>query len=190
MTNAVIVHGMPSKDEYYSVEYPSMSNSHWVPWLQKQLLVNDIITATPEMPYAFKPDYPTWKKEFERFDIGPDTLLVGHSCGGGFLVRWLSENERATVKKVVLVAPWLDPFREDTTDFFEFAIDPKLAGRAGELWVYDSDTDSDGVHTSVQKLLAEVDGVKYREFHNYGHFFFKDLGTDAFPELLEVLVDV
>lgn len=189
MTNAVIVHGMPSKPEYYDATYPSMSNSHWVPWLQKQLLVRDVVTATPEMPYAFAPDYLTWKKEFERFDIGPDTLLVGHSCGGGFLVRWLSENKQITVKKVLLVAPWLDPFREDTTDFFEFTIDPDLAKRVGKLWVYDSDNDSDGVHTSVQKLLTEIDNVNYREFHNYGHFCLKDLGTDAFPELVEALID-
>lgn len=188
MTNAIILHGMPGKDEYYSDSYPSASNSHWLPWLQKQLLIRDIVAATPEVPHAFKPQYDVWKREFERFDVTYNTLLVGHSCGGGFLVRWLSENPEVHVKKVVLVAPWLDPFREDTTDFFEFTIDPKLVQRSGELWIFDSDADSDGVHTSIERIRSEVEGVRYREFHDYGHFCRKDLGTDAFPELLDILV--
>ncbi len=190
MSNAVIVHGMPSKSEYYDIAYPSMSNSHWIPWLQKQLLVRDIVAATPEIPFAFSPDYQVWKREFERFDIGQETLLIGHSCGGGFLVRWLSENSDIVVGKVVLVAPWLDPFREDTTDFFDFAIDPDLTKRTNGLWIYDSDNDSNGVHTSVNKIRSEVKDIAYRSFHDYGHFCHKDLGTDAFPELLEVLVEL
>lgn len=188
MTNAIILHGMPDKAEYYDGAQASTSNSHWFPWLQKQLMIRDIVAATPEVPHAFKPDYATWKREFERFDIVSDTLLVGHSCGGGFLVRWLSENPDVNVGKVVLVAPWLDPFREDTTDFFEFSIDPNLAQRAGKLWIFNSDTDSKGVHTSVERIRSEVENVKYKEFHNHGHFCRDDLGTDAFPELLEVII--
>lgn len=188
MTNAIILHGMPGKVEYYDELYPSASNSHWLPWLQKQLLIRTVVAATPEIPNAFKPDYPTWKREFERFDVTSDTLLVGHSCGGGFLVRWLSENPAVKAKKVVLVAPWLDPFREDTTDFFEFRIDSNLSERVGELWVFNSDTDSNGVHTSIERIRSEVKNVKYKEFHDYGHFCRDDLGTDAFPELLDALV--
>lgn len=30
-------------------------------------------------------------REFGRFEINTDTILVGHSCGGGFLLRWLSD---------------------------------------------------------------------------------------------------
>ncbi|MFZ1250286.1 MAG: alpha/beta hydrolase [Candidatus Microsaccharimonas sp.] len=189
MTNAIIVHGMPGKDEYYSADYPSMSNSHWLPWLQKQLLINEIPTATPEIPHAFKPVYEIWKKEFERFDITPDTNLVGHSCGGGFLVRWLSEHGDVVVKNVVLVAPWIDPFREDTTDFFKFVIDPELASRTKSLWIFNSDTDSKGVHSTVDTIRSSINDVKYKEFHEYGHFTLRGMGTEEFPELVEALID-
>lgn len=188
MTNAIIVHGMPGKEEYYSPAFPSMSNSHWVPWLQKQLLIHNITAVTPEIPHAYQPEYSVWKTEFERFDITPDTILVGHSCGGGFLVRWLSENKDIHAKAVVLVAPWIDPFREDTTDFFDFTIDPQLSTRIGQFWVFNSDTDSNGVRTSVDTIRSSISNIQYKEFHNYGHFTFNDMETVEFPELRDVLL--
>src|SRR3989304_5335346 len=109
MKNAIILHGLPDKDEYYDPDFPAQSNAHWIPWLQKQLQRKDIFTQTPEMPLSFKPEYTVWRKELERYDIGPKTLLVGHSCGGAFLVLWLSEHKDVKVAKVVLVAPWINP---------------------------------------------------------------------------------
>lgn len=107
MKNAIILHGQPSKEEYYDPERPSMSNAHWIPWLQGQLLKNDIAAATPEVPFAYEPEWELWKQEVERFEITPDTLIVGHSRGGEFWLRYLSENKDLSVGKVVLVAPSL-----------------------------------------------------------------------------------
>jgi alpha-beta hydrolase superfamily lysophospholipase len=42
------------------------------------------------------------RSEFERYDIFPETDLVGHSCGGGFFVRWLSKHLEVKVGNVVL----------------------------------------------------------------------------------------
>lgn len=179
---------MPGKDEYYDSSVPSASNHHWVPWLQKQLLVNDIEAATPEIPHSYSPDYTIWKREFERFDINSDTNLVGHSCGGGFLVRWLSEHKDITVKNVILVAPWIDPFREDTTDFFEFEMDADLAKRTKSLVIFDSDNDSNGVHTSITTIREKINDVDYKPFQDYGHFTLNGMGTIEFPELLEAVL--
>ncbi|MGC9669017.1 RBBP9/YdeN family alpha/beta hydrolase [Planosporangium sp. 12N6] len=189
MRNAVIVHGMPSREEYYDPDLPTASSHHWLPWLAKQLLVRDIPAYRPEMPAAFAPDYPTWRREFERYDITPETLLVGHSCGGGFLVRWLSEHPATRVGRVVLVAPWLDPDRGRAPDFFAFTIDPDLAPRTDGLVVFNSDDDSDGVQRSAHLIRDTVTGTDYREFHRYGHFCAHDLGGPRFPELLTALLD-
>lgn len=188
MRNAVLVHGKPGREEYYDPVQPSASNAHWFPWVQNQLLVRDIPAATPEMPFAFCPDYTIWRREFERFDIGNDTGLVGHSCGGGFLVRWLSEHPDVTVGRVVLVAPWLDPDRRETTDFFAFSLDECLAERTAGLVLFASDDDSADVARSVTVLREALPGLTYREFAGRGHFCRGDLGTDAFPELLETLL--
>ena len=107
MKNAIILHGKPDREEYYDPKAPSMSNAHWIPWLQGQLLKQDIWAITPEVPNAYNPDWKLWCKEVERFDITPETVLVGHSCGAGFWLRWLSEHKDVKVGKVVLVAPSL-----------------------------------------------------------------------------------
>src|SRR5579884_3172331 len=102
MKNAIILHGKPSKEEYYDPKAPSMSNAHWLPWLQGQLLKRDISAATPEVPFAFDPKWNLWNHEFERFDITPETILVGHSTGAGFIIKYLSIHPEVKVGKVVL----------------------------------------------------------------------------------------
>jgi hypothetical protein len=187
MKNAIILHGTCDEEEYYSPEYPSASNFHWLPWLSKQLLIKDIHAVTPEMPHGYMPDYAVWKREFERFDITPETILVGHSCGGGFLVRWLSENTDRQVGKVVLVAPWLDPNKTKGEDnnFFDFVIDPELVSRTQGVTVFNSDDDMQAVQVSVKQIVDIITDVKLVEFQEKGHFCFSDLGGEAFPELLE-----
>lgn len=103
MKNAIILHGKPSQKEYYDSKIPSSSNKHWIPWLQKQLIVNDIKADTPDVPHAHDPQWDLWVKEVERFEIGPETILVGHSCGAGFWIKYLSLNKTLKVGKVILV---------------------------------------------------------------------------------------
>ncbi|MCA9361326.1 alpha/beta hydrolase [Candidatus Kaiserbacteria bacterium] len=190
MKNAIIIHGTCDKEEYYSPEYPSASNFHWLPWLVKQLLIKDIHAVTPEMPHGYMPDYTVWKREFERFDITNETILVGHSCGGGFLVRWLSENKDKKVGKVVLVAPWLDPNKTkgEDNDFFDFIMDPELVSRTQGVTVFNSDDDMEAVHKSVKQIMDTIPNIKLVGFEGKGHFCLSDLGTEAFPELLEEIL--
>ncbi len=107
--NAILVPGRPDKDEHYNPNSPSNSEAHWFSWLKRQLILKDIHAVSIEPPFPFRPRYQEWVKEFERFDILPDTILVGHSCGGGFLVRYLSEHNYLHVGRVALVAPWINP---------------------------------------------------------------------------------
>lgn len=191
MRNAILIHGRPDKEEYYDSKYPSSSNSHWFPWLTKQLMVNDIFTVAPEIPQPWRPRYDVWKKELERFKITPETTLVGHSCGGGFIVRWLSENKDKRVGKVVLVAPWLNPENNpvsDTADFFDFQIDGNLTERTQGFTIFNSDNDMETIQKSVKILRDKIKGHSYKEFHNCGHFCYNDLKTDEFPELLEEIL--
>lgn len=187
MKTAIIVHGAPSQEESFDEGSPSASNHHWLPWLQKQLIVRDYAAQTPEMPYAWEPQYSIWKREFERFDVNEQSILVGHSCGGGFLVRWMSEHPQVRVGRLALVAPWLDPDRTRTTDFFDFTIDPNLASRTTGLILFNSDDDIESIHASVELILSTVHHIQYREFQSYGHFCIEDMDTIEFPELLEAI---
>lgn len=188
MKNAIILHGQPSKEEYYAPDMPSMSNAHWLPWLQKQLLLRDIAAATPEVPFSFAPEWDIWKREVERYEITPETILVGHSSGGGFWVRYLSENPELRVGKVVLVAPWLDPDGDEAGEFLRFEIDQQLALRTKGLTIFHSDNDMGNVHKSVAILRDNLVGIDYEEFHGYGHFTSQGMGREQFPELLEEIL--
>lgn len=187
MKNAILLHGTPDKEEYYSDKYPSCSNSHWFPWLQKQLQMNAISTQTPEMPDAYKPDYKMWRNEFERYEVNEQTILVGHSCGGGFILRWLSENNKGG-DKLILVAPWLDLDRRKTTDFFDFKIDSNIVKRFNEVHLFVSSDDSKDILKSVEKIKKKLPSIQLHEYTNKGHFCYENLKTEKFPELLEVII--
>ncbi|HAV14869.1 MAG TPA: hypothetical protein DCX25_00890 [Candidatus Pacebacteria bacterium] len=146
MKNAIILHGGPSEKEYYDPKAPSMSNAHWIPWLQGQLLKVDIAAATPEIPHSFDRNWQTWNREVERFDIGPETILIGHSTGAGFFIKYLSIHKKLKVNKVILVAPWLDPDHNRTKDFFDdFKIDSDLVSRTKGVTIFCSDNDQESV---------------------------------------------
>lgn len=191
MKNAIILHGGTSKKEYYDPKTPSMSNAHWIPWIQSQLLKHDIAAATPEVPNSYDRNWKAWTKEVERFEITPDTILVGHSTGGGYLIKYLSIHPILKVGKVVLVAPWLDPYHDKTENFFdEFEIDPDFPKRTKGITVFASDNDQKSVRKTVEIVRARVEDLKFKEFHNYGHFCYEDMKTQKFPELLkEVLAN-
>jgi predicted alpha/beta hydrolase family esterase len=185
MKNAIILHGRPTRREYYSDKYPSASNSHWLPWLQKQLLIRDIAAQTPEVPLSYEPIWERWSHEVERFEITPETVLVGHSCGGGFWVRYLSEHPKFQVGKVVLVAPWIDVEQEDPNHFFDFQIDPNLSSRTAGLTIFHSGDDAPEIQSSVKELRTKLKNIEYREFEGRGHFTHHYMPEDEFPELLE-----
>jgi uncharacterized protein len=188
MKTALIIHGYNNKSEFLDENRPSASNDHWLPWLQRQLLLNRIEAQTPEMPGFYEPHYQEWKELFERFPLNENTILVGHSCGGGFLVRWLSETTKK-VGKVVLVAPWIDPNHTIIDpDFFAFNIDSNLVSKTAGITVMYSTDDHSDVLQSVEILKSTLKDVDFQEFHDKGHFVRNSLKTEKFPELLAVIL--
>ncbi|AHB42715.1 hypothetical protein RAAC3_TM7C00001G0877 [Candidatus Saccharibacteria bacterium RAAC3_TM7_1] len=189
MKNAIILHGRPDEDEYYSDKFLSASNQHWFPWLAQQLMIRDIFAVTPEVQYCFRPRYDEWVREIERYDINEETLVVGHSCGGGFWVRYLSEHPELKVAKAILVAPWINPDdnpASDTADFFKFTIDKAIAERClGGMTVIVSDDDEASVLKSVDMIKSAAPEIKLNNFIGKGHFTLESLGTTEFSEILD-----
>lgn len=188
MKSAIILHGMPSKEDYMNPNKDAQSNCHWLPWIQQQLLARGVLAQTPEFPIPYEPVYEDWKSVFERFEINETTILIGHSCGAGFLIRWLSESKRR-VGKVVLVAPWIDLKKELKTGFFDFQIDSKLRELTESLVVFISDDDDQEMLTTVGILNASCPDIKIIRMKDKGHFTLKGMGTREFPELKNFLLD-
>lgn len=180
---------MPDKKNYYDEKADSQSNSHWLPWLQQQLNIHGVLSQTPEIPEPYNPDYEKWKEIFEQFKIKEDTTLIGHSCGAGFIVKYLSENN-IKVGKVVLVAPWINSQREDNIAMFDnLQIDNHLLNKTCGITIFSSSNDDQAIKNSISVLQGAVEGIKVIEFNNYGHFCLDDMKTREFPELLKEALD-
>ncbi len=178
---------MPNKEEYFAHGQTEV-NTNWYPWFKEQLNLKNIPYAFPEMPVPYEPEYTAWKKVFEQFQLNEETILIGHSCGGGFLVRYLSEND-VHVGTVVLVAPWLDPDKYLKTGMFDFEIDANVLNKTKGITVFYSTDDDVYILESVEKIKSEIPGVKTVEYTNRGHFTFEPgyEVNETFPELLELV---
>lgn len=192
MKQVILIHGFVDKEEILEDIYPSPSNSHWFPWIQKQLTKKDILCQSLEMPIPYNPNYTDYEKVLDQMDISDETILVGHSCGGGFLLRYFSEHPELKPKKIILVAPWIDPDgylqeKFGTNDFFDFTLDRTLTNRT-EVICLNSLDDMDEVVKSVQQIRSVLPSITYHEFTDKGHFCEEDLGTKEFPELLEIIL--
>ncbi|MDB5164485.1 MAG: hypothetical protein JWL89_111, partial [Candidatus Saccharibacteria bacterium] len=152
------------------------------------LLINGVHAQTPEIKEPYAPKYENWVREIERFEITPETILVGHSCGEGALVRWLSENKDIKVGKVVLVAPWIDVEKDDWP-LFDFTIDPDIADRTAGLTIFHSDNDGPEMQSTSAVLKKTLNNYEHVEFHGYGHFTQRGMNTGEFPELLQACLD-
>jgi predicted alpha/beta hydrolase family esterase len=184
MKTAIIIHGMPSKETYLKDPLCQVrENQHWLQWIKKELNAKNILAETPIMPAPYEPDYSAWKEMFETFPLNEETILIGHSCGAGFIVRYLSENT-IRVGKVVLVAPWLDPEHFLKNGMFDFAIDETIVAKTSGITIFSSTNDDSEIHTSVSMITDIAKDIKITDFENMGHFCYEDMHTDVFPELL------
>lgn len=67
-------------------------------------------------------------------------------------------------------------------------MNPKLNDQADIFTIFSSDNDDADVQDTVKFLESKLPKTKVTNFHNYGHFCYKDMGTDAFPELLAEII--
>ncbi len=184
MKNAIILHGMPDKEDFYNGDADSQIMCHWLPWLHQQLMIRDILTQIPTMPKPYNPVYKDWVETINQFKINSETILIGHSCGAGFWLRFLSESN-IKIDKLILIAPWIDPNRE-IGDFFDFEFN--LENKVSKIIIFHSENDFDEIHQSLEMIKKNLPQAEVKVFKDMGHFTLRGMKTREFPELLaEVL---
>jgi len=186
--NCLIIHGSPRYDQSKEPGYVPHNIKHWLGWLKEKLEERGIKVFNPQMPLPWQPKYEDWKKIIEGLDIGKDSVLIGHSAGGAFLVRWLGE-KKIKIKKLILVAPGKIPRSPDDRlrDFYNFEINSEIKNLAEEIIIFISNNDEE--HRVKSAIIYQKElGAKLIELKNKGHFVTKDMGTREFPELLEAIL--
>lgn len=183
--DCIIVHGCPSHFKGEQTPQERTYDKHWMPWLKKQLEEQGIITEMPLMPNPWSPNYDMFRQEFEKLSISEDTVLVGHSCGCAFLVRWLGESKQK-INKLILVAPWKIPDKGDLARelFYTYPIDESIKSRVKDITMFTSDNEEDDGKKSLQ-IFHDALGGKIVNLKGMGHFTFGDMGKEELPELLE-----
>lgn len=174
----LIVHGCPQNAADLIPK-----NKHWTNWLEGKLKEKGLNAFAPDMPIPWEPDYQKWKEVLENYKITKNSLLIGHSCGAAFLVRWLLSRGKK-VKKLILVAPAKTSIKEERKkNFYDFELSNDASRIADEIVIFISN-DSESMLESFE-LYKEALKPRIIELENKGHFIPTILGTNEFPELLE-----
>lgn len=188
MKNCIIIHWCPTNIEKAMNPERRTYDKHWMPWTKNQLIEKWIPTETPIMPLPWAPIYEDYKKVLEKYDINENSILVGHSCGCAFLVRWLGESKK-NISKLILVAPWKipDENNEIKKSFYNFPIDETIKDRVKEIIMFTSNDEEDDWKESL-KIFHKALGWKIIDLSNHGHYCLGDMWTEEFPELIEEIL--
>jgi len=187
--NCVIIHGCVLNEEEEKHSKTRTYDKHWIPWVKKELISNNIETETPLMPLPWEPDYEGFKKEFEKYEVNEDTVLIGHSCGCAFLVRWLGETKRE-VSKLILVAPWkIAPHKDDCIKkFYTYKIDETIKERVNSIVMFTSDNEEGDGKKSLE-IFHNILGGEIVSLKDHGHYVLGQMGTEEFTELVDVVLE-
>ena len=167
----------------WEIKEKDLFKKNWKGFLQ-EYLGEDYEVIRPKMPNKQNAKYGEWKIWFEKYIpfLRDNLILVGHSMGGTFLAKYLSENNfPKKIKASLLVAPVYS--EDDGRPLVEFALPSSLKNfekQAGEIFIYHSKDDSVVDFKELSKYLKALPNAKARIFDNHGHF-----GQENFSEILK-----
>ncbi len=169
---------------------------NWFPWLKEKLEEKGIKVLVPQFPTppVVSAKISEWfdvLKKYEQY-IDENTILVGHSLGGKFILRVL-ENLEHPVKAAVFVATpiGVQPIANNERDNAFTGNDfnwSNIKNKAKDFIVFQSDNDP-YVGLDNGKELAKNLGVELTFIPNAGHFNTK-ADYLQFPELLKKVEEI
>lgn len=138
----------------------------------------------PIMPSKENAKYKYWKIQFNKLVtvLKSDCVIIAHSLGSAFLIKYLIQNPNFIIDKVIFISPAFS-----TEDLYDFRSDPKevniISNQINEIIIYHSKDDF--IVPLEESILLNnlLDGSKLEIFENYGHFF----GFADFPEIIKEL---
>lgn len=197
----VVIHGgdtFETYEEYISFlknfpidfERIKAGTKNWKQTLQERL-GDKYEVIVPSMPNKTNARFFEWKIWFEKFIpfLEKEVVLIGHSLGGTFLAKYLSENEfPKKIRATFLVAAPFDN-KDSGESLVDFALPALLAGgpanvsmlekQGGKVVLYYSEDDRVVPFAEFEKYKNALPGAVARVFTDRGHF-----NQEEFPELV------
>lgn len=148
-----------------------------------ETLGSEYQVVTPSMPNGQNAKYAEWKIWFERIlpFIEDGVILVGHSLGGIFLAKYLSENDfPKKISGTFLVAPVFSSQNDNPLGDFLLSDDlEKIQMQSGQVFLYHSMDDTIVPFDHHLKYKEKLPNAHTETFTDRGHF-----RGEQFPELV------
>lgn len=156
-------------------------------------LGEDYEVLMPRMPNSTNARYDEWKLWFSRVSefFDDKVILIGHSLGGIFLAKYLSENTLTkTIKAVILVATPYDDSDdvnggESLIDFLLPVSLNKFMRQANAIFLIHSKDDPVVPFVQLAKYQTSLPKAKVVIFENRKHF-----NQETFPEIIKIIKSV
>ncbi len=193
MKQLMVIHGgdaFATYEEYieflkgFPIEYnTSLRGKGWKANLPEVLGAGYEVIA-PRMPNPTNAKYLEWKIWFEKYIpyIEDGVIFVGHSFGGSFIAKYLSEEIfPKRIDATFLVAAPYDTDGERKV--VEFVLPESLAlleKQAGTIYLYQSADDDVVPFQEVHKYEKALTGAIVRIFNDRQHF-----NQEYLPEIIE-----
>ena len=153
----------------------------------KKTLSKDFVVILPSMPNKSNAQYPEWKIWFEKLipHCRTGLILVGHSLGGIFLAKYLSENIfPKKISAVFLVAAPYD-IRSAHNRLASFGLPAKLVRlqeQVAKIFIYHSQDDPVVPVIAAKNYQHALPGAVVKIFKNKQHF-----NQATFPEIVKTI---
>ena len=185
----IVIHGGMTFDTYddylnflktaeFGLEY--LKKKSWRDSLQEKL-GDDFDVVKMQMPSALNAKYLEWKIYFERYIpfFNEEVVLVGHSLGGIFLAKYLSENKYSKkIRSVYLIAaPHTDvKIEESLGDFMLPESIEKMSDQVGKIFIIFSEDDMLVTVPHAERYMEQLPKAEVIKFTDKQHFSLPEFG--------------
>jgi len=166
---------------------------NWFPWLKEKLEDEGYKVEVPQLPTPENQSLESWLKVLKKYQkyINQDTVIIGHSLGGLFLLRVLERLDSPIKTAFFVAAPVgilpIQNYAGDDAFSPGFSFDwRKIKSNAAHFKVFHSDNDP---YISLEngEELARHLGGEFNFIPDAGHLN-AESGYTRFPLLLEKML--
>jgi len=157
----------------------------WSDSLRQELDSNKFDVLLPKMPNPMNAKYDEWRILFKKIAslLDNNVILIGHSLGAIFLVKYLSENKfpKNILATLLVSPPHDDEGMEESLGSFVLPKNlDRLVKQGDKIFIYQSKDDLVVPYSHLGKYKKALPNVVLREFKKRGHF-----DQPRFPELIK-----
>ncbi len=186
----ILIHGGEVFDKYEEYlehlknKEVSLEKMNYKDWKRNlaESLGPDFQVIAPTMPNRQNARYLEWKIWFEKLLplVSDPIILIGHSLGGIFLAKYLSENVcPKKIKAVFLVAASHNTKLEGIADFILTNDLSGLQNQVEKLVLYHSKDDPVVPYAELLEYQKTLPNAEYKIFDDRQHF-----NQSEFPEII------